>query len=185
VLILKRSMASLRDAKIFGGIGSILMIIIPVVGEVLVIIAAKNISEVTKEESIYKNVLYAMLLIIIGSLVSTVIIYGSVFSVFMNPVNAFTRIRTGLFLSLVVAGIFLTIGAIFLRRGFNRIADLFNINYFRTAALIFLIGAILVIAFIGGIVILIAEVFMIIAFFSLPEQQAMQTEPSLIPPPPA
>jgi uncharacterized membrane protein len=175
-------MGTLRDAKLFGGIGSILMLFVPIVGQVLVIIAAKYISDVADDESIFQNVLYAMIFTIVGGIVGATVLYGSIFAAVMNPVNAFS-IFAGLFLFLIILFVFYLLGAIFLRRGFERIAELFNIGYFRTAALLYLIGAILTIVFVGFIIIFIAIIFMIIAFFSLPEQPP-QRPSQLVPPPP-
>ncbi len=101
----------------------------------------------------------------------------------MNPVNAFS-IFASLFVFLIILFVFYLLGAVFLRRGFERIAELFNIGHFRTAALLYLIGAILTIVFVGFIIIFIAIIFMIIAFFSLPEQPP-QRPSQLVPPPPA
>jgi len=176
-------MGTLRDAKLFGGIGSILkLLFIPIVGEILIIIAAKYISDVTKDESIFKNVLYAMIFTIIGGIVSVIVLYGVLFTATIIPGNFFA-VLAGLFLSLIILFIFYLLGAIFLKRGFERIAELFNVGYFRTAALLYLIGAILVIVFIGVIIIFVAIIFMIIAFFSLPEQLPTQP-PQLVPPTP-
>jgi uncharacterized membrane protein len=174
-------MGTLHDAKILGGVGSILMLFIPIVGQILVLIAAKYISDTTNDKSIFNNVLYAMIFSIIGSIAATMLIYTSMFAFLMNPAGALMGVIT----SLGVAFIFLLLGAIFLRRGFNRIAELVNVSHFRTAATLFLIGAILTIIIVGLLIIFIAEIFMIVAFFSLPDQLPTQAPPSSsLPPPP-
>jgi uncharacterized membrane protein len=174
-------MGTLHDAKILGGIGSILMLFIPIAGQILVLIAAKYISDTTNDKSIFNNVLYAMIFSIIGSIAATMLIYTSMFAFLMNPAGALMGVIT----SLGVAFIFLLLGAIFLRRGFNRIAELVNVSHFRTAATLFLIGAILTIIMVGLLIIFIAEIFMIVAFFSLPDQLPTQAPPSSsLPPPP-
>lgn len=173
-------MRNLHDAKILGGIGSILMLFIPIVGQILVLIAAKYVSDTTNDKSIFDNILIAMILTIIGSIATSVLVYTSMFALFVNPVGGFM----GMIAGLVIAFIFLLLGAIFLRKGFNRIADLVNVDYFRTAATLFFIGAILTIIIIGLFIIFIAEIFMIVAFFSLPDQLPTQAPPSSLPPPP-
>ena len=62
------------------------------------------------------------------------------------------------------------IGAIFLRKSFNGVAKYTKVGLFTTTGLIYLIGAATLIIVIGFIIILIAEVLQIIAFFSLPEK---------------
>jgi uncharacterized membrane protein len=174
-------MGTLHDAKILGGVGSILMLFIPIVGQILVLIAAKYISDTTNDKSIFNNVLYAMIFSIIGSIAATMLIYTSMFAFLMNPAGALMGVIT----SLGIAFIFQLLEAIFLRRGFNRIAELVNVSHFRTATTLFLIGAILTIIMVGLLIIFIAEIFMIVAFFSLPDQLPTQAPPSSsLPPPP-
>ena len=61
------------------------------------------------------------------------------------------------------------ISAIFIRRSFNSIASAVNVKMFSTAALLYLIGAILMIAFgIGTIISFIGIILQIIAFFQIP-----------------
>jgi uncharacterized membrane protein len=166
-------METLRNAKRFGKIGSILKLLIPIVGDILIVIAAKNISEVTKDESIFKNVLYAMIFIIVGGIVRVAVLYVNLFEAitFQNLFEIFTIIySTSIFLPLIVVFIFYLLGAIFLKRGFDGIAKIFNVGYFRTAALLYLLGVVLMIVLVGVIVIIVAIIFMIRAFFSLPEQ---------------
>ena len=66
---------------------------------------------------------------------------------------------------------------VFQRRRFKVIASSLNVGMFRTAALIYLIGAALVIIFVGFIIIIISEIIQAAAFFSIPEQI---THPKLI-----
>jgi len=174
-------MGSLHEAKILGGIGSILMLFIPVIGQILVLISAKYISDATNDKSVFNDILIAMILSIIGNIAAVILVYSSIFAIIENPVGGLAAMFMGLF----IAFIFLLLGAIFLRRGFNRIADLVNVGYFRTAATLFLIGAILTIIVVGLFIIFIAEIFMIVAFFSLPDQLPTQAQPpSSLPPPP-
>ena len=180
-------MGTLHDAKILGGVGSILMLFIPIAGQILVLIAAKYISDTTNDKSIFNNVLYAMIFSIIGSIATAMLIYTSLFALLINHEEPEVLIGAlmGVIVSFSVMFIFLLLGAIFLRRGFNRIADLVNVSHFRTAATLFLIGAILTIIMVGLLIIFIAEIFMIVAFFSLPDQLPTQAPPSSsLPPPP-
>lgn len=69
-------MGDLKNAKMFGGIGSILMLVgafipfvgmlLPIVGLVLVFIAIKNIADVAKDNSIFTNYLYYFILNIVA-----------------------------------------------------------------------------------------------------------------------
>ena len=57
-------MGKLRDAKILGGIGAILLLLsfipfVSIIGIVLMFIAVKYISDETKDKDIFKNYLYS------------------------------------------------------------------------------------------------------------------------------
>ncbi len=68
----------------------------------------------------------------------------------------------------------LIISAIFLRKSYEKIATHLNVNMFRTAALLYLIGAALVIVFgLGFILLFVAQILLIVAFFSIPDQMPM------------
>jgi len=212
----------LRKAKLYGGIGSILLLlnyvvgvilnaiigiiglfetiitsILPflvlIAGYILILVAVKSISEIVNDEVIYSNVFNAVMLFIIGPIVASIIGYFLLFKYFKeflldpniiyqkSPAEALSLLCSlllWLFVIIVIIAIFYIAGSIFLRRGFYRIAELVKIDHFRTAALLYFIGSILMVIFIGGIIIFIADIFMAIAFFSIRER------PPHIPPTP-
>jgi uncharacterized membrane protein len=207
-------MDSLQKAKLYGGIGSILLLLnyvvsiilsaivgitglaeriitsllpflVSIAGYILILIAVKSISEATNDEAIYNNVFNAVMLFIIGPIVATIIFYVFLFKYFeeflQDPSIIYEKspgeVLSLLFLLLlwsfviiVIIAIFFIVGSIFLRRGFYRIAELVKVDHFRTVALLYFIGSILMVIFIGIIVIFIANIFMVIAFFSIREQ---------------
>ena len=76
--------------------------------------------------------------------------------------------------------------AIFLRRSYERIGVRLNVNMFQTTGLVYLIGAALTIVLVGFLILLIAEILQIVAFFSIPEQlpSSMPTQQTWGPPAP-
>jgi uncharacterized membrane protein len=222
-------MTWLQKARLYGGIGSIILLIAPfvsgfldaifnilsniigkvefsvlilssilpefvsIVGYILILKGVKLISEATNERAIFNNVLYAIMLFIIGPI--AVSIGGLVFlydylKEFLQDRNIASRLSPEeaisllcslllwFFILIVLIAIFYIAGAIFLRKGFYRIAELVKIEHFRTVGLLYFIGSILMVILIGGIIIFIANIFMIIAFFSIRER------PPHIPPTP-
>lgn len=180
-------MATLEQARTFGGIGSILLIltIIPfagavlgIIGFILVLIAVKYISEIVGDPTIFKNYLIAVIVGIIGVIVASVLGFAGMLGGFGlmgmgGPGMGFTGMFFSMIAVLVVVWILSIIAAIFIRRSFNSIASALNVKMFSTAALLYLIGAILMIAFgIGGIISFIAIILQIIAFFQIPVQKA-------------
>ena len=197
-----RKMASLSQAKILGGVGSILVLLgglgsfavhylgtaLPIVGLIMTLIAVKYISDVVQDSSIFKNIIIALGVAIVGSIVLGVFLVEAILGSFGSlsgltsslstaTVTTGTRSLSGNFLhfvEVVIAGfailwILLIVSAIFARKSYNTISTKLNVGLFRTAALLYLIGAILTIIFIGLIIVFVAQILLIIAFFSIPE----------------
>lgn len=193
-------MSDFKNAKMFGGIGSILMLvgffipsiglIVTLVGAILVIIAVKQISEELKENDIFKNYLMYFILFIISvaALFSILLLTGG--AAFSGSLTDILSSQTGggfdpstitenmdipaliggCLLAVAVFWILQIIAAIFLRKSFNNIGEKANVGLFGTTGLVYLIGAATLIIIIGFIIIFIALIMQIIAFFSLPEK---------------
>jgi uncharacterized membrane protein len=188
-------MASLSQAKTYGGIGSILILLTPVpsvgwllaiAGFVLTLFAVKNISDVVHDSSIWNNMLFSIVVAIAGMLVGFFVLLGTLFR-FMglnnltfadfgsnfNPATVSTGDWVGL-ITWAIAGIaimwvLLTVSGVFLRRGYSKIGSSLNVGMFGTAGLLFLIGAATTIVMVGFIIIPIAIILLIVAFFSINE----------------
>ncbi len=132
-------MSRLGDAKILGGIGSILLLIpgVSIVGYILILIAGKYVSDELGDRSIFDNMLYAVIAGIIGVAAAAFIIFtGAVFSFYTFTMSAFT----GLIAGLVVAWIGLIVSSVFLRRAYDTMATKLNVGMFRTAGMLYFIG---------------------------------------------
>jgi uncharacterized membrane protein len=208
-------MALLSSARSIGVIGSILtlLIIIPVagtilaiIGWVLIIVAVNQIAGITGDRKIMNNVLIAAILAIAGIGIFALIVLGHALSFFsINGMSgfSFTRMSATAFASgtphglgglilgvaegLAVLWVFLVVSAVFLRWGYERIAEKLNVKLFRTTALVYLIGAALAIVLVGLLIVFVASILQIAAFFSLPDEVPGQTPrpvPMTVPPPP-
>jgi len=189
-------MSSLAQAKTLGGIGSILVLlsvipyagmVIGLVGLILILVAVKYISDVFKDKSIFNNMLISVILgiagIVIGIIVGVVFLF-SYFKGFPEPFEASMFMGEQMYsfiiailLVIIPIWIFTIISAVFLRKSYNSIASKLNIGMFNTVGLLYLIGAVLAIVFIGLILLFVAEILQAVAFFSIPEQaqQPQQT----------
>jgi uncharacterized membrane protein len=182
-------MASLSQAKTLGGVGSILVLlgavpnvgfVLAIVGFVLILVAVKNVSESINEPAIFNDMIIAVILAIVGLVVFGVIVIVAFFSFF--NFGRFGTVTPGtlppsvlgamglLIVGLVVVWVFYLVSAIFLRRSYERIGVRLNVNMFQTTGLLYLIGAALTIVLVGFLILLIAEILQIVAFFSIPEQ---------------
>lgn len=188
-------MGSLNNAKLLGGLGAILSLvgwifsasfgsIVGIVGLIMVIMAVKYIADETKDKSIFNNYLYyficsiiaivAMVGIIAYSVLSTIDIYNieqlsSNITDFASFWETFGSALTGCILALVIGWILLIIGTIFLKRSYYSIAKKTGVDLFKTTGLVYFIGALTMIIIIGFLIIFIAKIMEIIAFFSLPD----------------
>ena len=197
-------MSKLGNAKVFGGIGAILSlvggfipfvgIIMPLVGLILLFIAVKYIAEETKDASIFRNYVWYFVCSIIGVISAFAIIFftigGLSFFEFMESeeigkltnFDSLITLLGGIFIALIVAWILLILGIIYLRKSYNHIAKNTKVDLFRTTGTVYFIGAITLIVIIGGLILLIAKILEIVAFFSLPENipSEMEASPSEI-----
>ncbi len=159
-------MTKLGDAKTLGGVGSILLLIpgVSIVGYILILIAGKYISDELGDKSIFDNMLYAVISGIIGVAAAAFIIFsGAVFGVFTFAASAFAGVIAGL----AIAWIGLVVSSIFLRRAYNTMATKLDVGTFNTAGTLYLIGAILTIILVGFLLLFVAAILQIIAFFSI------------------
>ncbi|HYY92628.1 MAG TPA: DUF996 domain-containing protein [Candidatus Dormibacteraeota bacterium] len=158
-------MASLSNAKTLGGVGGILVFIpgVSLVGWILILVALKDISEVLQDKTIFDDALVAGIMAILGSVV--------LFFVAFSPAVIFRPLAFPLIWAAVALfAVFAIISAVFLKRAYDKIAPRLNVQSFTTAGLLFLIGTITTIIFIGFLILFIALIFQVIAYFSIRDQ---------------
>jgi uncharacterized membrane protein len=162
------------------------------VGLILVLIAVKGLSDHYREASIFNNSLYGVILSIVGGVVVVSALFVTALSFFTNVLGielstafsdptAFSNIDwaealvwenlwahvAALVGSLVILFIFVVVAAIFYRKSLTTIAEKTGVGLFGTAGLLILIGAVLTIIVIGLLLIWIAEILLIVAFFRI------------------
>ncbi len=154
-------------------IGPLLMLI----GLILVLVAVKEIADAVNDEAIFRNMLIAVILAVVGSLSIAVFAVGSFFtfatmgtSLISAPAMGMMQLALVALIVIVVAWVLLLFSAIYLRKSYDAIARALNISMFSTAALLYLIGAALMIIVVGFIIMVVAAILQAVAFFSLPEQ---------------
>jgi uncharacterized membrane protein len=173
-------------------------LVVDIIGLILVFIAVKYIADVAKNEEIFKNYLLNFIFSIIAIIAAIAIMlmaFGamggwafitSLQSAQITDFNSFMSYFSGLIAGCVVAlfvgWILLVLGAVYYRRSYNLIADATKVDLFRTTGFVYFIGAILLIIVVGAIILLIAKILEIIAYFSLPETLPKPaTEPASTP----
>ena len=190
-------MATFSSAKSLGGIGSILVVItavpsvgwvLGIIGFILILVAIKNISDVVGDKSIYNNMLVAVGLGIAGIVVGALVIAGSVLRFVglkalsvgpnFNPSTVPTGDWVGLIgtiiVGLAVVWVMLIVSAVYVRRSYGAIASRLNVGMFGTAGMLYLIGAATTIILVGFLILFVAEILVIVSFFSIPAQLPTQ-----------
>ena len=138
---------------------------VSLVGWILILVALNEISDVVQDRSIFDDALLAGITAIIGGVVTVV---G-----FILAIGATTFGRIGFWYIwgiIAIFWIFAIISSIFLKQAYDKTAKRLNVPSFATAGLLYLIGAITAIVFIGLLIIFIALIFQIIAYFSIEDR---------------
>lgn len=158
--------------------------ILGVAGFVMTLVAINYISQSVGDRRIYSNMMVSVVLAIGAIAVGTVTVIGTVFRVlgmgnFVGPnfvvapnigVGDWLALAGAVMVGLVVVWGLLIASAVFLRRSFNAISSKLNIKMFGTAGLLYLIGAATAIIGIGFLLLVVAEILLVVAFFSIHEK---------------
>ena len=184
-------MGKISEAKVFGGIGALLTLIggsiIPglgaIIGLIFLFIAVKYISEETKDESIFDNYLMHFICVIIGIVAMFMIFLYSIggfsfftlienteFTDFNSAWNFFKPYILWWVLAFIIGWVFILLSAMYLRKSYKSIAKHTNIHLFETTGIVYFIGAITLIIAIGAIILFVAKILEIVAYFQLPSE---------------
>jgi len=179
--------------------------LIGLVGLILVFVAVKYIADETKDHNTFRNYLMNFILniIAIGAVITIMVasfglsggfswittllqknnppagtIPGTYLITDFNTFWAsFSPVVVGCVLALVIAWVLLIVGALYLRKSYNSIAEHTKVDLFKTTGLVYLIGAATVIIIIGAFILIIAKILEIVSFFSLPDNLPGTMEP--------
>lgn len=207
----------LETSKNLSAVGTLLMVvgllgvlvpyvgILTLLGIILLLIGLKGLANSYNEQGIFNNVLYSIIIAIIGVVVAIGAVaisavaalaslgidlaniedwatlgtdLGAIFTDFSDFSALFTLI-SALIVGVIILFVVAIISMYFFRKSMNQLSTKSGVNLFATAGLLLLIGAVLTIIFVGFIIIWIALIIMTIGFFQLKPKTA---EP---PPPPS
>ena len=170
---------------------------IELVGLILVMIALYNLGSYYRESSIFNNALYGVIIGIVGVGVAVAAVFATVltsltdflYAVFPdwngdwtalsgltpNPSNVSLEnvvpFIAGIFIVFIILWVFSILAAFYVRRSLGTLAIKSDVGLFSTAGLLMLIGAVMIIVFgIGLILIWVSLLLVAIAFFRLRTQ---------------
>jgi uncharacterized membrane protein len=191
---------NLNTPKVLGGLGCVLLLLtlVPRVGGLLGIAglafvgyALKRLSDAVREPKVFDNYLYALVSSVVGLVVGVVVVIATVLRVlgFENLANMdwagwtpttgqAVEIALGAIAGLVVMWVAMLLSAIFVRRAGDLLAARLNIPLFRTAGLVYLLGAALTVVLVGFVVVAIALLLFAVAFFTIPDRPVNPAYPT-------
>ncbi len=165
----------------------VIIAIIGLVGLILFILAMHQLSHYYKESGIFKNIVYALIVNIVG----TIFVFALFFVFITSSINsAITTPSTSIipflnqfvfsFLALVVLAMVLgIISAAFYMRAFNKLGEKSDRDSFKAAGVLYFVGVLLSIVLFGGILIWIAWIIAAWGFYSLkPSSTNIYSAPS-------
>jgi uncharacterized membrane protein len=151
-----------------------------IIAYILFIVAMYQLSHYYNEPGIFKNILYAVILNIVG----VIVVLGLVFAFILSSIGGIaqtstpsivTPFVTQIIISYVavigVAVVFGIVSAVLYMRAFNKLADKSGVGSFKTAGLLYLIGALPIVG-IGGLISWIAWIFAAMGFHKLKPSSA-------------
>jgi uncharacterized membrane protein len=176
--------------------------VIEVIGLILVMVALYNLGSHYREGGIFNNALYGLIIGIVGGVVSIAAVVITVltsltdflYTIFpdwngdwtalsgLTPnlsnfsLDSLVPFLAGLFAVLIILWAAAMIAAFFVRRSLGTLSAKSGVGLFSTTGLLLLIGAVLIILFgIGLILIWISALLLAIAFFQIRPQEAQPT----------
>lgn len=170
--------------------------ILSLIGIILLLIGLKGLANFYKEDGIFTNALYSVIIIIVGFIVGIGITIVSAVAALADLgidwaniedwANIGTEVTTvvtdfdfsaiisllgALLIGLIIFYIVLIVAMFFFRKSMNQLSSKSGIGLFSTAGLLMLLGA--VIPIVGILLIWIGAIIVTIAFFQMKQQEAM------------
>ncbi len=187
-------MTAYSEAKIYGGLGSILVIltvapsvgwVLGIAGFILILIAIHKLSVGLGDRQIFTNAILSVVFAIVAvALAAFFVIAVFLHYVGVNYPNGFpymmeqyqnvgTANLTAAILillpALIVTWVLLILSGYFIHKSYGEISKRLNISLFGTGGLLYLIGSITVIIMVGFLLLIVAQIIIAIAFFSIPD----------------
>jgi uncharacterized membrane protein len=167
--------------------------ILSLIGIILLLIGLKGLASFYKEDGIFNNALYSIIIAIVGSIVAVGVTIVSAVSALADigidwaniedwanvgtdvtnvftdlNINAIIDLLSALVIGLIIFYIIIIISMFFIRKSMNQLSAKSGIGLFGTAGLLMLIGA--VIPVIGLLLIFIGTILATVAFFQMKQE---------------
>ena len=167
--------------------------VLSLIGAVMVLFAIRYISEALNDRSIFTNMVVAISLEIVGVVVGLGVLVETVLStiglgVVTNyysggipnvslPPSLVSGNLAGLVVGVVIIWATILVSAFFVRRSYESVSKRLGVGMFGTVGMLYLIGAAFTIVLVGFVLLLLALILNMIAFFSMTDQPIPQPLP--------
>jgi uncharacterized membrane protein len=174
---------NISTQKMLGGIGSILMllgwipgmgILLSILGVVLWIISMYQLSNILGKPSIFQKILIGFVLNIAGIVIA--LGFGlmagiSSFATMRDETGAILGLGLGFIVTIIVAYAISLVAFYFYKEAYEVLAQATAHNLFKIAGLLMFIGAITIILFgLGALLIIVGYIVLAVAFFTAPKE---------------
>lgn len=164
--------------------------VVSFIGFILFVIAMYLLSRYYSEPAIFNNILYSIIIGIVGGVIIVVTYFTLIVSMIANiaqPLvpNAFlSQFLIAMVIVIALAVAISIVNAVLYMRAFNKLAEKSGVDNFKTTGLLYLIGTILSFVGIGVIIVWIGWIFATLGFSKL-KPAAPATVPYPAQPPPS
>jgi len=180
---------NISTQKMLGGIGSILILLVTmpgtlatllgIVGAVLWLISIYQLSNILGKPSIFQKVLIGFILNIAGIVIAFAfgLMAGILsFAIMRNETGAILGLGSGFVIAAIVAYAIIVVSFYFYKQAYEILAQAIAHNLFKIAGLLMFIGAITIILFgLGALLIIVGEIVLAVAFFTAPNEVEVQS----------
>jgi uncharacterized membrane protein len=179
---------NISTQKMLGGIGSVLILLswvprigifLGIVGSVLWLISMYQLSNILRKPSIFQKVLIGFILNIAGIVIAFAfgLMAGILsFAIMRNETGAILGLGFGTLIAIIVAYAIIVVAFYFYKQAYEILASATTQNLFKIAGLLMFIGAIAIILFgLGGLLVLVGYIVLPVAFFTAPNEVEVQS----------
>ncbi|MCS7175430.1 DUF996 domain-containing protein [Pseudothermotoga sp.] len=172
----------MKQAGFLAGLGlvsSYLLALIPmagwvfaIIGLVLFLVGIYKISEITNEKRIFQLFLIPVILGFIATIITLITMASAIASIMMRSLAG---LSASMIVLIVAAVIILIVSLVSYVKAYRLLAEVTKMNIFNTVAKLYKWGAILLIVFgVGAILMLVGVIVATVGFFSMEQKQPVQ-----------
>ncbi len=178
---------NISTQKMLGGIGSVLILLswvprigifLSIVGSVLWLISMYQLGNILRKPNIFQKVLIGFILNIAGIVIAFAfgLMAGILsFAIMRNETGAILGLGFGTLIAIIVAYAIIVVAFYFYKQAYEILASATTQNLFKIAGLLMFIGAIAIILFgLGGLLVLVGYIVLPVAFFTAPNEVEVQ-----------